>query len=236
MSQYHLDIFEDIYDIKDNITDGQFLTLNNKVKNLIQENENLKQSLSNYTRVDEEFYDFEPEIIDEQSVVPSQDIRNVCICSTRYVFPNRCNTEEHDLSEFFCVQSYERMVNCENFKKLMEKLPLLENIFRKIDLPFTEEPIYQDYIKHEIVLIGHILLFFIKKVYEKKDKTIITFVMFDFMIRNINFMKDHKLYTTTCITKLEELLAYSEYIPLTIEYNVNYTKWLDIMKNIIVPE
>jgi len=44
MANNHLDIFEDIYDIKDNITNNQFLTLNNKVKNLIQENINLKQS------------------------------------------------------------------------------------------------------------------------------------------------------------------------------------------------
>ena len=222
MANNHLDIFEDIYDIKDNITNNQFLTLNNKVKNLIQENINLKQSLSNY----------EFEIIEEEQPV----ISNVCTCSTRYVFPNRCNTEENDLSEFFCVQSYERMVNCENFKKLMEKLPHLENIFRKIDLPFTEEPIYQDYIKHEIVLTCNILIFLIKKVYERRNKVIISFVMFDFIIRNINFMIDYKLYTKTCITKLEEFLIDSEYIPLTLEYNVNYTKWLDIMKNIIAHE
>jgi len=60
--------------------------------------------------------------------------------------------------------------------------------------------------------------------------------MFDFIIRNINFMIDYKLYTKTCITKLEEFLIDSEYIPLTLEYNVNYTKWLDIMKNIIAHE
>ncbi len=30
----HLSIFEDIYDIKDNITDGQFLTLNNKLQKI----------------------------------------------------------------------------------------------------------------------------------------------------------------------------------------------------------
>ena len=203
----HLDIFEDIYDIKDNITDGQFLSLNNKIKVLVQENKDLRHSL------------------EEQ---------NVCNCSTRYVFPNIFNLLENDISEFFCVQSYERIVNCENFKRLMEKFPNLENIFRRIDLPFAEEPIYQEYVKHEIILISEILLFLIKNIYEKKDKAIITFVLYDFMIKNINFMINFQFYTKLLVTKFEELLADEEYIPIALEFNVNYTKWLDIMKSIIV--
>jgi hypothetical protein len=201
----HLEIFEDIYDIKDNITDGQFLTLNNKVKNLIQENKELRQSLSNY----------------------------VCCCSTRYVFPEMFNLIENDMSDFFCVKSNERIANCENFKRLMERFPHLENIFRRIDLPFTEETIYQEYVKDEVILISEILLFLVKKVSEKKDKAIITFVLYDFMIKNVNFMKDYQFYTKLLISKFEGLLADEEYIPIALEYNINYTKWLDIMKSTI---
>jgi len=204
----HLDIFEDIYDIKDSITDGQFLTLNNKVKNLIQENKHLRQSLSNY----------------------------VCCCSMRYVFPEMFNLTENDLTEFFCVQSYEKLVSCENFKRLMEKLPHLENIFRRIDLPFAEEPIYQEYVKNEVILVSEILLFLVKKVTEKKDKAIITFVLYDFMIKNMNFMKNYQFYTKLLISKFEELLEDEEYIPIALEFNVNYTKWLEIMKSVIVSE
>ena len=207
MEEY-LSIFEDIYDIKDSITDGQFLTLNNKLQKIIRENKNLRKSLSNY----------------------------VCCCSTRYVFPDIFNLIENDLSEFFCVQSYERLVNCENFKRLVDKFPHLENIFRRIDLPFTEEPIYHEYVKDEVVLISEILLFLVKKVYEKKDKAIITFVLYDFMIKNVNFMKDYQFYTKLLISKFEELLEDREYIDIALEYNVNYTKWLDIMKSNILSE
>lgn len=204
----HLSIFEDIYDIKDNITDGQFLTLNNKLQKIIRENKELRQSLSNY----------------------------VCCCSIRYVFPDIFNLIDNNLSEFFCVQSYERMVNCENFKRLMERFPHLENIFQRIDLPFAEEPIYQEYVKDEVILISEILLFLIKNVSEKKDKAIITFVLYDFMIKNVNFMKDYQFYTKLLISKFEELLEDEEYIPIAVEYNVNYTKWLDIMKSNIIAE
>lgn len=201
----HLSIFEDIYDIKDSITDGQFLTLNNKLQKIIRENKNLRQSLSNY----------------------------VCCCSTRYVFPDMFNLIENDISEFFCVQSYERLANCENFERLMERFPHLENIFQRIDLPFTEEPIYQEYIKDEVILISEILLFLVKKVSEKKEKAVITFVLYDFMIKNVNFMKDYQFYTKLLVSKFEGLLEDEEYIAFALEYNVNYTKWLDIMKNTI---
>jgi len=208
----HLEIFEDIYNIKDNITDGQFLSLNDKIKVLIQENKDLRNSLSKYVNED------------------------VCTCSSRYIFPDIFNLIENDISKFFCVQSYLGMVNCENFKRLMEKFPHLENIFRRIDIPFVEEPIYQEYVKDEIILISEILLFFIKNVYEKKDKAIITFVLYDLMIKNANFMKDYQFYTKLLIKKFEELLEDEEYIPIASEYNVNYTRWIDIMKSTIVQE
>ena len=204
----HLSIFEDIYDIRYNITDGQFLTLNNKLQKIIRENKELRQSLSKY----------------------------VCCCSTRYVFPDIFNLIENDISEFFCVQSYERLANCENFKRLMERFPYLENIFRRIDLPFSEEPIYQEYVKDEVILVSEILLFLVKNVSEKKEKAIITFVLYDFMIKNVNFMKDYQFYTKLLISKFEGLLADEEYIAFALEYNVNYTKWLDIMKSNIIAE
>ena len=204
----HLSIFEDIYDIKDSITDGQFLTLNNKLQKIIQENKNLRHSLSKY----------------------------VCCCSTRYVFPDMFNLIENDISEFFCVHSYLRIENCENFRRLMEKFPHLENIFRRIDLPFAEEQIYQEYVKDEIILASEILLFLIKKVSEKKDRSIISFVLYDFMIKNVNFMKDYQFYTKLLVSKFEGLLEDEEYIAFALEYNVNYTRWLDIMKSTIVPE
>jgi len=49
-------------------------------------------------------------------------------------------------------------------------------------------------------------------------------------------MKDYQFYTKLLISKFEELLEDEEYIPIALEYNVNYTKWLDIMKSVIVSE
>ncbi len=233
----HLSIFDDLYDIKDKISDSQFLILNNKIKNLVRENKNFRKFLKrNEVSYDVLFVEEGEEESEEESEeeIPI-DIGTVCSCSTRYVFPNILD-HSVDISDFFCLSSQERMMNCENLKRLIEKLPLLENLYRKIDLPFIEEPIYNEYIKDEVRLIMKILLFLIEKVPIKRYKSIISFVLFDFMIKNINFMKKYQIFITTLLDKIQELITDEEYIKIAAEYNVNYTKWIDIMKSMIPVE
>ena len=50
------------------------------------------------------------------------------------------------------LETDEKMRDCENFKKLLDLLPLLENLFNKIDLPFIEEAINQEYEKDFIIV------------------------------------------------------------------------------------
>ncbi len=233
----HLSIFDDLYDIKDKISDSQFLILNNKIKNLVRENKNFRKFLKrNEVSYDVLFVEEGEEESEEESEeeIP-MDIGTVCSCSTRYVFPKILDHNE-DISEYFCLSSQERMMNCENVKRLIEKLPLLENLYRKIDLPFIEEPTYNEYIKDEVKLIMKILLFLTGKVPRKRNKSIISFVLFDFMIKNINFMKDNQIFITTLLDKLQELKTDEEYITIASEFNVNYTKWLDIIKSMIPAE
>ena len=224
----HLSIFDDLYDIKDDITDGKFLILNNKIKNLIQENKNLKKKLSKKGKI----VDNVPVIIHEIEFVIQQQI---CSCSTRWIFPDSYRVTDN-LTSCFCLETLEKMHNCENFKKLMEKLPLLENIFHKIDLPFVEEGIYQEYVKQDYTMICKILLFILEKMFIKRNKIIITLVMYDFIIKNANFLKDYQRYAIATSNKFEELLTDSDFISIALEYSINCAKWLDIMKSTISQE
>jgi hypothetical protein len=242
----HLDIFEDIYDIKDNITDGQFLILNNKIKNLIQENKNLKEKLPNsmFQFENEEFGEEIQEqsnvVIQEQSNVVIQEQSNVVIRSTLRLNCGcsfYCSLDNPsmfgNLSHCFCLASQEQMENCENFKKLFEKVPLLQNIFHKIDQSFTEESLEQEYNKNEIESIYRILLFLFEKISEKKSKIIISFVIYDYILKNINFLKDHQRHAYAVYRKFKELTTDEDFVRTALEYNVNYKKWLDIMKSTI---
>ena len=231
----HISIFDDLYDIKDNITDGKFLILSNKIKNLIQENKNLKKKLSKKGKIVDhvpEINQEAPVIIHEIELVIQQQI---CSCSTRWVFPDYIRIPDN-LTTCFCVESLEKMHNCENFKKLMEKLPLLENIFHKIDLPFVEEGIYQEYVKQDFTMIGKILLFLVEKMFNKRNKIIITLVMYDFIIKNANFLIDYQRYAIATSNKFQELLTDSDFISIALEYNIDCARWLDIMKSTISQE
>ena len=251
----HLDIFDEIYDIKDNITSGQFLILNNKIKNLIQENKNLKEKLPNSMfqfeneEFDEEIQEESNEVIQEESNVVIQEESNIviqeesnvvirstlrlnCGCLCYFTFDNPFMFG-NDLSYCFCLDSHERMENCENFKKLFEKVPLLQNIFHKIEQSFTEESLEQEYNKNEILSIYRILLFLFEKISEKKSKIIISFVIYDYIIKNINFLKDHQRHAHAVYRKFEELTSDEDFVLTALEYNVNYKKWLDIMKSTI---
>ena len=231
----HLSIFDDLYDIKDDITDGKFLILNNKIKNLIQENKNLKKKLSKKGKIVDyvsEINQETPVIIHEIELVIQQQI---CSCSTRWIFPDSYRVTDN-LTSCFCLETLEKMHNCENFKKLMEKLPLLENIFHKIDLPFVEEGIYQEYVKQDYTMICKILLFILEKMFIKRNKIIITLVMYDFIIKNANFLKDYQRYAIATSNKFEELLTDSDFISIALEYSINCAKWLDIMKSTISHE
>jgi len=111
----HLSIFDDLYDIKDDITDGKFLILSNKIRNLIQENKNLKKKLSKKGKI----VDYVPEINQEAPVIIHEIElviqQQICSCSTRWIFPDSYRVTDN-LTTCFCLESLEKMQNCENFK------------------------------------------------------------------------------------------------------------------------
>lgn len=245
----HISIFDDLYSIREQISDGYFLILNNRIKNLIQENRYLRKTIARilpgqsitiqYTQLSDENDDeIEIEYIDDNSDIQQEIyevIQQQCTCTTRWSFPNLIGINEN-LSDFFCYHSVERLQNCENFKKLMEKLPLLENLFRKIDLPFAEDGLYQEFVKHDFILIIQILLFLISNITDKMNKIIISFVMYDFHIKNLFFLQDNKKYAIKIFKKFEEFLIDRDFIDLALEYNINYIKWLEIFKKTISEE
>lgn len=234
----HIDIFNDIYSIKDKISDSDFLELNNKIQKLIQENKKLKESQTRiikivsrrYSSSEEESDEDYEDVEDISQEMTQNSSRHICNCSIRWNFPDIATKPSDEMSNYFCLESDEKMRDCENFKKLLDLLPLLQNLFDKIDLPFIEEPIDQEYEKDFIILILRTLLSIIEKTNGKRKKSIITIVMFDFILKNINFLNDYDRYANSVYRKFDNFLKDPEYIDLMNEFNVNYTKWLDIFK------
>ena len=203
-----LSIFDDIYDIKENITDGQFIILNNKIRSIIQENRRLIQA--------------NRKLIQEKK----------CNCSIKCI-----NSFKDKVPTWFCLESLEKMRNCENFKKLITKVPLLENLFCRIDLPFTEE-VCGDSNNQDFNPIINILCSLNEKVSEissKRNKIIISLVCYDFMIRNAKLIKNNipnpELLIEIMSKKLKAFSDDQEFLQIALEFNVNLTKWFDIIES-----
>ena len=202
-----LSIFDDIYNIKDNITDGQFLILNNKISSIIQENRRLIE-------------------------VNRKRTQKKCNCSTKWIF-----NDKDEMPTWFCLESLEKMKNCENFQKLIRKVPLLENLFHRIDLPFTEEAINGDSNDTETAIIIKILTSLHGNVVisSKRNKIIVSLVCFDFTIRNAKFIKNVLNPQVLIETMSRKLKAFSDdpvFLQIALEFNVNVTKWIDILDNL----
>lgn len=250
-SSNHIDIFDNIFAIKDKISDNEFLEINNKLQRLIEENNELRRYnntlikngrmprgmrliLVPRNRENNEDSSESEELVDSVESDEFEDNNtNICTCGGRYIFTDIMLLPDDGFTNFFCLDTDEKMRNCQNFRKLLDFFPLLENLYNKIDIPFIEEQIEQEYTKSVIVRKMRILLSIIEKQQDRMKKAIVSFVMYDFLIRNIRFMKDNNRFAISCLKKLEELISEEEYRQLAQEYNVNYRIWHEILKSVV---
>lgn len=222
----HIDIFNNIFAIKDKISDNDFLEINNKLQKLIQENEELRNKINTQPEeeTDEEYTETEE---DEES----EEEQSQCTCTSKWKYLEPIVLAE-DMNEYFCLESEQCMKKCENFKKLLEDFPQLENLFNKVNFPFVEDQIEQEYVKNNIVMTVRIFIGLIDKFRGKKNKAIISFIIYEYLIKNINFLKDNEKFTQTVSKKFEEFIEDTEYVQLAQEYNVNLSKWNHILKSV----
>lgn len=192
----HIDIFNYIYDLKDKLTDNEFLILNNKIKDLIDEN----NILNNITK---------------------------CYCCDYWKYPNINNNFK------FCFDSIYKLKKCENFIKISNDIPQLKNIITKQNIPFIENPIYISYDKDYIIMMINIFIFLNDCLEYKYHKIIINLALYDFLIRNMNFLIDNEKFSNACIKKFNEYLEDDDFIKVVNEYNINYNKWKEILNETI---
>ena len=263
----HLDIFNDIFSIQDKLTDNDFLELNNYIKFLIDENNELRInnyyyndinyyydinilknkltdnefinlnnkiniiiSENNSLLANNNFYDYYNNYVSyEDNIIIFEHTNLLCRCCDSWIYPNINNI---NYINYFCLNSKEELIKCKNFNKLLKDFPLLKNLFEKQDIQFTENIINKNYDKKYIIMIIKIFLSFIEYFNDKKDKIIIFFVMYDFLLKNIRFIIDNEIFKIAVFNKLNECIEDREFILYTNEYNINYNKWLEIIKNI----
>jgi len=253
MEEY-LTIFDDIYYIKDDIPDEVYLSLNNKVMKLLQELKECKNKLNDIDErsyssgsaiddeYDEEYYDENEELSNIDSSENSDEEVEVieipiCNCVEKNSYPDFLNFADVKILECFCLDSDEAMKSCENFVKLIDDFPLLNNLFEKQDLSFIEEPINAEYNLDRVTRTTRLFLALISRFRIYPKRGILKLVMYDYLLRNSRFLIENQKFAKTVLRIYEDFLEKeSNFIPLAIEYNINYARWRDFFKGFILEE
>ena len=148
---------------------------------------------------------------------------------------NKCRCPDIKLNNKLSYKNHFCGLNkkCKNFSWLIEEIPLLNNLFEK-QIEFIDECIDGDYDKKYVEKIVHIIVAVNSKIREVKKNVIVTFVLYDFLLRNSRYLIDNVDFTKTILKKMEDFIEKEPtYISLANEYGVNYIKWLDLLKDIV---
>jgi hypothetical protein len=274
MDEEYVKAFDDIYEIRQYMSDSQYLNINTILHKLIRKNTELINQNNdiieeNYDLIDKnrklyadnnhleikydklfnENKDLHKKIIELKSnqnknskINPEEKSENItftyddddrkkCHCMSRWCFSDTSDRSVSDYRTYFCFDTMENLKECDNFKELYKRYPLIINLFERTDELFTDEQKYQDYDKDYITMITKIFLVYVEKMKRSYDKTIVALVMYDFIIRNIKFLTDHNTYARIVLSKFEDMMNETIFISITENYNINHQKWYDILKD-----
>ena len=254
------ELFNRIFNNKENINDDDYLQINNKLHKIIKENRELykenknksdvldviNQRCKNLENDNGKLLNLNVELCkiikklksNESSQIQSfqtvsNDDEKHCYCSSKWNFSITSTKYIFDYADYFCMDN---LKHCDNFKELYKHCPLMENIFGKSNASFVEEAIYKDYDSSYVKMIIKILLLFIKDFKEAYNKTVIILITFDFLLRNINFVieKENQIFAKIVLKKFEEFSNDNIiFMPIAESYNIDFNKWYKTIKDII---
>lgn len=238
MTNYN-EIFNDIYNIKDKINDNEFLELNNKIHKIIKENHFLRKEL-NYDSDSDIYVDSD---YDSDNNTYDDSYNNIYDESDNNIYDNNLNYNQltnnivcncNDDNDGLCYNFLE----CNNYKKLCNEFPILNNL-NEINYKFIDKPNYDDinnkYVAKNITILTKLVINadYNNMINNKSYyKIIIIFITYDYIIRNIKFLMNHKKLCKVIFEKFEEFYNNYEFIIIANAYNININRWYEIIKSI----
>lgn len=174
---------------------------------------------------------------DSDSEIEETSDDTPCDCVSRFAYP-----EDFPISGNY--QTYNQMFcrginifECENFNRLCEEHPLLNNLIERQNMPFADRETYATYDSPKVKMFFSILLSLNDMLAFKRHKIIVVFNLFDFAVKNIQFLTDNKeSFGQVAYDKLIFLMLDHEFIEMAKEFNINLENWkLAIERAIALP-
>ena len=233
-------IFDLIDSIQLNITSQEYLDLMNTAEQLVQQIEDLEQEeiseVSDSSSISDE--DINAQMSDSDSEIEERSNYMPCDCVSRFAYPDDFpmsggNTQTY--SQMFC-RGEARIFDCENFKRLCEEHPLLNNLIERQNIPFADRETYAPYDSPKVKMFFSLFISLNDMFYFKRYKIIISLILFDFAMKNIQFLADHPQSLGKVSHEKFIFFMYDEdFIEIAEELNINLENWRLALERAIEP-
>ena len=237
-------IFDLIDSIQSRITSQEYLDLMNTAQQLVQAIEDGEQEemsvISDSSSIDSgriyrrnipmsESSSSEDEIEETSDDTP-------CDCLSRFVFPEDfpMSGSHRTYSQMFCHGI--RIFQCENFKRLCEEYPLVNNLIEHQNMPFANSETYAPYESPKVKMIFSLLITLNDMLYYRRHKIIISLILFDFAMKNIQFIADHRMsFGQVAHDKFITFMYEDDFPTIAEEFNINLENWRLALERAIAP-
>jgi hypothetical protein len=233
-------IFDLIDSIQLKITSQEYVDLMNIAQLFVQQIKDLEQEeiseVSDSSSISDE--DINAQMSNSDSEIEERSNYMPCDCVSRFAYPDDFpmsggNTQTY--SQMFC-RGEARIFDCENFKRLCEEHPLLNNLIERQNMPFADRETYAPYDSPKVKMFFSLFISLNDIFYFKRYKIIISLILFDFAMKNIQFLADHPQSLGKVSHEKFIFFMYDEdFIEIAEELNINLENWRLALERAIAP-
>jgi hypothetical protein len=240
------EIFELIDSIQSKISSQEYLNLMNTAQILVQKIKDIESeemsviSDSSSTAGDQERI-YERNIPMSDSSSSDSDIEEtsedtLCTCTSRFAYPEDfpISGSYRTYSQMFCRGM--RIFECENFKRLCEEYPLINNLIEHQNMPFADSETYAPYDSPKVKKFFSIFITLNDIFDYKRHKIIISLILFDFAMKNIQFISDNRWsFGQVAYDKFISFMSEEDFPEIAEEFNINLENWRLALERAIAP-
>lgn len=233
-------IFDLIDLIQSKISSQEYVDLMNTAKELVQEIEDGEQDRISEIS-DSSSIDYVRNIPMSDGSSSDSEIEETsddtpCDCLSRFVFPEDfpISGSHRTYSQMFCRET--RIFQCENFKRLCEEYPLINNLIEHQNMPFADSETYAPYESPKVKMVFSLLITLNDMLDYRRHKIIISLILFDFAMKNIQFIADHRIsFGQVAYDKFISFMYEDDFPNIAEEFNINLENWRLALERAIAP-
>lgn len=236
------EIFDLIDSIQSKISSEEYLKLMNTAQQLVQKIKDGEQEemsvISDSSSSDEDriHEGNNPMSSDSDSEIEETSDDTPCDCVSRFAYPEDfpISGNHQTYSQMFCHGM--RIFECENFQRLCHEYPLLHNLIERQNMPFADREIYGPYESPKVKRFFSILLSLNDILDYRHHKIIISLILFDFAIKNIQFIADNRnSFGQVAYHKFISFMYEDDFPEIAEEFNINLENWRLAFEHAIAP-